>query len=241
MTWLSTTRTTMSMAASRCGRVQADVVRRDPLGHDLLRRREQRLARAWSAAAAARCRRRGSRRRRRAAAGCPGRSSSTARTPPPDRGDQVVGCSSKAAVTTAEEPVELAQDHRLGQRAAWSRPRCRPSAGSPRPVGEPRHRDRGPADVGGQHDGGVDDPLAHASGPRAASRVHAVITSPASRSVSVAAARSRPSRGRRSRGSTRRRGCRPTPCRPRSPRARRRRRPRRCSRSRGSGPPAPRP
>ena len=144
MTWLSTTRTTMSIAAS--SRPWA------------VRRRRRRPARrpppwparaaarsAWSAAAAARCRRRGSRETTACSSRLSWACSSTARIAASIAPTRSSGWSSNASVTTAEEALELGHDHRLGQRALGADLVVDRLPAHPDPLGEPRHRHRGPA------------------------------------------------------------------------------------------------
>ena len=129
MTWLSTTRTTMSMAASRCAASSATSYGVDPLGDDQPWRARAATRRGWSAAAAARCRRRGWPRRPRAAAGCPGRARAHRRDGRPDRVDQVGrGGRRRPALTT---PRKRSSSRRIIASAspAWCRSRCRRSAG----------------------------------------------------------------------------------------------------------------
>ena len=102
--------------------------------------------RAWSAAAAARCRRRGWPRRPRAAAGCPARARAPPGRPPRIAATRSSGWSSKATRDHAEEPVELAQDHRLGQPRLGADLVVDRLPADPDRVGEPGHRHLRPAD-----------------------------------------------------------------------------------------------
>ena len=102
-------------ATSRCGPSSARSYGVDPLGHDQLGRREQRLGVRGQ-------------QRQQLGVGAVGRRDDgvqqlvvlgelehAAATPPGSRRPGRRGGRSKARSTTAEEPVELVQDHRLGQ------------------------------------------------------------------------------------------------------------------------------
>ncbi len=236
MTWLSTTRTTMSMAASSSLGAQLDVVRRDPVDETALAvdssapacvvsSGSSSVSAPWVAETIAL-------QQQVVLGGLEHRARRVA-----DRGDQVGRVGVEGDRDQPEEPLQLAQDHRLGEQRLRADLVVDRLPADPDHVGQPGHRHLGPAGLGGQRHGRVDDALTH----RHRRRGHGHERYGAQRAGSRSRGRSRPSRGRRSRGSTSCPARRPRPSRPRSPRARRRPRPRRRSRSPGTGRRAPRP
>ena len=160
MTWLSTTRTTMSMAASSCSATQLHVVRRDPVDHHRLGGREQR-ARVG-----------GQQREQLGVRAMRGRDDGLEQQVVlgglehgarrvADRGDQVGRVRVEGHGDQAEEPLQLAQDHPLREQRLRADLVVDGLPAHADHVGEPRHRHLGPADLGGQGHGRVDDALAH--------------------------------------------------------------------------------